>query len=53
MDAVRALGLPLSQVIERAERRELGGVRIGGRWFLSRRDILRKAGWEAACFPLV
>jgi hypothetical protein len=50
MDAVRALGLPLSQVIERAERCELGGARIGGRWFLSRRDILRKA---TACFPLV
>jgi hypothetical protein len=50
IDAARALDVPVTEVIARAERRELGGARIGGRWFLSRRDIRRKA---TACFPLV
>jgi hypothetical protein len=43
IDAARTAALPLCEVIARAERHELGGVKIQGRWFLSHKDVRRKA----------
>jgi hypothetical protein len=51
-DAVSLLLLSKDEIIARAERGELGGIKIQipgepeGEWFLSRRDVMRKAAGD-------